>query len=42
MSRDPCGKCDVCSVACASGFDVKDRIRDIARLKAVPAVFLRG
>jgi len=42
MSGDPCGKCDVCSVNCASGFDVKDRIQDMVRLKAVPAEFLRG
>jgi len=42
LSGDPCGKCDICSVACASGFDVKDRIRDIARLKSVPMEFLIG
>ena len=42
VSNDPCGKCEVCSVNCASGFDVKDRIRDIARLKALPMEFLRG
>jgi predicted aldo/keto reductase-like oxidoreductase len=42
MSADPCGKCEVCSVSCASGFDVRERIQDIARLKAVPFEFLRG
>jgi predicted aldo/keto reductase-like oxidoreductase len=42
MPGDPCGKCDVCSVTCASGFDVKDRIQDIVRLKDVPLEFLRG
>jgi predicted aldo/keto reductase-like oxidoreductase len=42
LSGDPCGKCEVCSVECASGFDVKDRIQDIARLRNVPAEFLRG
>jgi len=41
MSGDPCGKCDVCSVNCASGFDVRERVRDIARLKGVPVEFLR-
>jgi hypothetical protein len=29
-------------VNCASGFDVRERIQDIARLKAVPMEFLRG
>jgi len=42
MSGDPCGKCDVCGVRCASGFDVRERVRDIVRLKAVPFEFLRG
>ena len=42
MSADPCGKCEVCGVACAQGFDVRERVRDIARLKAVPVEFLRG
>jgi uncharacterized protein len=42
LSGDPCGSCDVCHVTCASGFDVRDRVRDIARLKAVPPEFLRG
>ena len=42
MSGDPCGRCEVCGVTCASGFDVRSRIQDIARLKAVPAEFLRG
>jgi predicted aldo/keto reductase-like oxidoreductase len=42
MPGDPCGKCDVCSVTCASGFDVKERVRDIVRLKDVPLEFLRG
>jgi predicted aldo/keto reductase-like oxidoreductase len=42
MTGDPCAKCDVCSVACASGFDVKTRVLDIVRLKDVPLEFLRG
>ncbi|MGZ4886822.1 MAG: aldo/keto reductase [Candidatus Aminicenantales bacterium] len=42
ISGDPCGKCEVCGVNCASGFDVKGRIQDIARLKDVPTEFLRG
>jgi len=42
MSGDPCGNCDVCRVNCASGFDVRERVQDIARLKAVPLEFLKG
>ena len=42
MSGDPCGKCDVCRVNCTSGFNVKERVLDIARLKMVPTEFLRG
>ena len=40
LSGKPCEQCDVCQVSCASGFDVKDRIRNIARLKDVPREFL--
>jgi hypothetical protein len=35
-----CDKCDICSVHCRAGFDVKHRIQDIARLKDVPQDFL--
>jgi len=42
MGGDPCGTCEVCGVSCASGFDVKGRIQDIARLKVVPMEFLKG
>ncbi len=40
IKSNPCNKCDVCSVTCASGFDIKDRMQDIARLKEVPREFL--
>jgi len=42
MSGDPCGSCVTCRVTCASGFDVRGRIQDIARLKNVPLEFLKG
>ena len=42
MSGKPCEKCGVCRVTCGSGFDVKDRIQDIVRLKDVPLDFLRA
>jgi len=36
----PCGSCSACSVKCAKGFDVRDRIQDIVRLRALAADFL--
>ena len=40
LSAKICQNCDVCSVNCIAGFDVKERIQDIARLKEVPREFL--
>ncbi|MGA2363127.1 MAG: aldo/keto reductase [Candidatus Aminicenantales bacterium] len=42
VSGKPCEKCDVCSVTCIAGFDIKDRIQDIVRLKDVPSDFIRA
>jgi predicted aldo/keto reductase-like oxidoreductase len=42
VGGEPCARCETCRVSCASGFDVRGRITDIARLKAVPPEFLRG
>ncbi len=36
----PCTSCTSCSVVCASGFDVKRKVTDIARLSDVPPEFL--
>jgi len=36
----PCAGCESCRVVCASGFDVKRKITDIARLNDVPVEFL--
>ena len=38
----PCEKCGSCSVNCSSGFDVRNKIMDIARLQAVPKEFLKA
>ncbi|MGE5342581.1 MAG: aldo/keto reductase [Candidatus Omnitrophota bacterium] len=35
-----CTRCPVCSVSCTMGFDIKNRVQDIARLSDVPADFL--
>jgi predicted aldo/keto reductase-like oxidoreductase len=36
----PCSGCETCRVVCSSGFDVKRKVTDIARLKDVPLEFL--
>ncbi|MDI6697316.1 MAG: aldo/keto reductase [Candidatus Saccharicenans sp.] len=39
LPDNPCAGCASCSVKCAFKFDVRDRLVDINRLKAVPAEF---
>ena len=36
----PCVGCNTCTVTCASGYDVRGRLLDIARLSSVPFDFL--
>ena len=36
----PCDKCPVCTVNCAMGFAIQDKVKDIVRLKDVPQDFL--
>jgi hypothetical protein len=38
----PCIDCKSCRVRCVSGFDIKRKAIDIARLKDVPEEFLAG
>jgi predicted aldo/keto reductase-like oxidoreductase len=40
ISPNPCRDCSHCRVKCTMGFDIKNRVTDIARLKEVPADFL--
>ncbi len=40
IKDSPCSGCNTCTVECSMGFDVKDRITDIARLNNVPKDFL--
>jgi predicted aldo/keto reductase-like oxidoreductase len=42
LSRNTCSNCTTCNIKCSSGFDIKNKITDIARLKEVPKDFLRG
>ena len=42
LSRIPCSTCDECRVECTMGFDIKQKIEDIARIKDVPDDFLVG
>jgi predicted aldo/keto reductase-like oxidoreductase len=39
LPANPCRDCALCSVRCAKGFDVAGRVKDIVRLKDVPAEF---
>jgi uncharacterized protein len=40
LSRAACNDCSACKVKCSMGFDIKDRVQDIIRLKDVPRDFL--
>ncbi len=40
LSGAPCKLCPVCNVNCPMGFDVREKISDIARLRDVPLEFL--
>jgi uncharacterized protein len=39
LGADPCGDCAECPVRCASAFDVRDRVSDIARLGGMSGDF---
>lgn len=39
LPDNPCRECESCPVACASGFDIKDRIAEVAPLRDVPRDF---
>ena len=40
LPANVCGDCEQCPVRCAKGFDISARIRDVVRLRDVPADFL--
>jgi hypothetical protein len=35
-----CKDCGTCSVRCSAGFNVRERIMDVARINSIPAEFL--
>jgi predicted aldo/keto reductase-like oxidoreductase len=35
-----CGSCETCAVSCTMGFDVRDRVQDVARIRHVPDDFV--
>ena len=39
VAGNPCGSCATCSAVCVKGFDLRGRVSDIARLRAVPGDF---
>jgi predicted aldo/keto reductase-like oxidoreductase len=40
LDGDKCNLCDECTVKCTAGFNIRERILDISRLKNVPGEFL--
>ena len=42
LSGKPCEKCGSCNVNCTAGFDVRNKITDIARLQEIPEEFLKA
>lgn len=40
LPAEVCTNCETCSVQCRNGFNVKEKIRDIARLRDIPQDFI--
>ena len=40
LSSGVCGECTLCPVRCSSGFPVKEKIRDIVRIREIPTEFI--
>jgi predicted aldo/keto reductase-like oxidoreductase len=40
LPKNPCSDCALCTSVCAQGFNVSERIKDVARLTNVPFEFL--
>jgi predicted aldo/keto reductase-like oxidoreductase len=42
LNGNPCSDCDECSIKCKAGFNIKEKISDIQRLRNVPLDFVRS
>jgi predicted aldo/keto reductase-like oxidoreductase len=40
VTSDPCRECESCTAECVKGFDIRNKLTDIARLTAVPLDFI--
>jgi heterodisulfide reductase subunit C len=40
LPREVCANCGGCTVTCANRWNLKDRVRDVVRLRDVPADLL--
>jgi succinate dehydrogenase/fumarate reductase-like Fe-S protein len=40
LPAEPCGNCSRCKVICPGGFDVRAKIRDIVRVRDIPAEYI--
>ncbi|MBE0667846.1 MAG: hypothetical protein IH593_09275 [Bacteroidales bacterium] len=40
VNADPCRECESCTAECVKGFDIRNKLTDIARLTAVPLDFI--
>jgi predicted aldo/keto reductase-like oxidoreductase len=40
VAESACARCDTCAVDCTMGFDIKNKVEDIARIQNVPDDFL--
>jgi predicted aldo/keto reductase-like oxidoreductase len=41
ISGKPCENCEACNIKCTAGFDIRNKIIDISRLKDVPRDFIK-
>lgn len=42
ITENPCGNCPSCDIKCTSGFNLREKIMDIARLQNVPADLIKA
>ena len=40
LTKNPCKDCNSCSVVCAKGFNVEEKIKDVTRLLEIPTDFI--